>query len=483
MNREHSTRLFQHAIIVTVNDHRDVYFDGSLAVTGNRISKVGPTGALMEELRREGCFDAGNGNLEVIDCSGKIIFPGFISTHNHLFQTLFKGCGDDMVLADWLETMTFPASAHLTPEDTYYAAMIGLLDGIHSGITTQFDYMYAHPMEGLTDPVIDAFLELGVRGVLGRGGMDIGASFGVDPRIMQTTNQVEKDLVRLFDKYHMKHGEMMRIWTAPAAPWSSSDEMLRMLWEMTQHYRTGFSCHISETPFDRDAVYKTHGMTELDYLESRHMVGPNVMMVHSVYLTPQEIKVAAHHGMSVSHNTASNMYLSSGVAPIPAMLEAGLVVSLGLDGAASNNGQDMIELMKLTALLQKVHTLDPTVISAEKVLEMATIEGARALNMEDQIGSLEAGKLADLVVFNPLLAAKAIPMHNPVSTLVYSATENNVEQVIIDGKDVLKDGIIVTLEDEQKTLAAAQAQADHLAMRAGITNRRQGHVWNNTYRW
>lgn len=484
MTTKDQVRLFQNAIVVTVNENRDVYFSGSVLVVGERIAKVGPVAEVEEAMRAEGFFAKEVVNrVEIIDCQGKIIFPGFISTHNHLYQTMLKGCGDDMVLSKWLETMTFPASAHLQEENAYYGAMIGLLDGLHSGITTQLDYMYPHPIEGLTDPVIAAFLETGVRGVLGRGGMDSGAEFGVDSRIMQKPQDVERDLLRLFDRYHLKHGDQMRIWTAPAALWSNSEEMLTMLWELTKHYNTGFSCHISETPFDREAVFQRHGMTELDFLEKHGMVGSNVMLVHAVYLTKRDIKMAADYGMSISHNTASNMYLSSGVAPIPAMLEAGLVVSLGLDGAASNNGQDMLELMKLTALLHKVHTLDPTIISAEKVLEMATIEGARALGMDDIIGSLEVNKYADLVVFDALNAAKAIPMHNPVSTLVYSSTENNINQVVISGKDVLVDGIVTSIPDERQVLTIAQEEADKLAERAGITNRREGHQWNHKYRW
>lgn len=489
MKSEENNRIkvFRHAIIVTVNPERDVYFDGAIVVDGEKISDVGSDESVIASMFVKGMLDEEGKpvveGVEVINCEGKALFPGFISTHNHLYQSLLKGLGDDMVLSEWLETMTFPASSYITPEDTYYAAMIGLLDGIHSGITTQLDYMYPHPIGALTDPIIEAFLELGVRGVLARGGMDTGSEFGVDSRIMQKPEGVEKDLVRLFEKYHLKYGDQMRIWTAPAALWSNTEEMLEMLWEITQHFKTGFSCHISETPFDRESVCKKHGMGELEFLERKNMTGPNVMLVHSVYLTPEDIDKAAYYNMSVSHNTASNMYLSSGVAPVPTMLEKGVTVSLGLDGAASNNGQDMLELMKLTALLHKVDSLDPTIISAEKVLEMATIEGARSLGMGDKIGSLESGKYADIVVFNPNLAAKAVPMHNPVSTLVYSSTEINIEQVLISGKNVLLDGVVQTISDEPKILAEAQKVAEGLASRAGITNRRERHKWNDKYRW
>lgn len=390
--------LLKNAIVVTVNPQRDVFFEGAVLFGDGRLAYVGPMSELDAALEQRGLAEGEANHLEVIDVSGKVLFPGFINTHNHLYQTMLKGCGDDLALADWLATMTFPASASLDPESAYYGGMIGLMEGVRSGVTTNLDYMYPHPREGLTDPIIKAYRETGVRCVMARGGMDSGIEFGVDPRITQTKEQVERDLVRLFDTYHMKDDGNIRIWTAPAALWSNSDEMLRMLWDITTHYRTGFTCHISETPFDRASTLKQHGMTELEYLEARGMVGKNVLMVHCVYLTAEDIEKAVQYGMTISHNVASNMYLSSGVAPVPQMLEKGLHVSLGLDGAASNNGQDMLELMKLTSLLQKVHTLDPTIISAEKVLEMATIDGARALMMDDEIGSLEEGKRADIVI-------------------------------------------------------------------------------------
>ena len=202
-------------------------------------------------------------------------------------------------------------------------------------------------------------------------------------------------------------------------------------------------------------------------------------MVHCVHLNHEDILRAARHDLKVSHNPVSNMYLSSGIAPIPEMLAAGITIGLGVDGAASNNGQDMLELMKATALLQKVGTLDPTVITAEKVLEMATIDGARAVGLEKEIGSLEVGKKADFVVFDPFRNPKAVPLHNPVSTLVYSSTMENIESVAVDGEFVLLEGRFTMLDDEQKLLREAQRVAEDLCVRGGITNRLDGHAWRS----
>lgn len=464
--------LLKNGIIVTVNPDREVFFHGAVAIEGNRIAEVGESAALEAKYA---------GAAKVTDLEGKIVFPGFVNTHNHLFQTLLKGLGDDMVLKDWLETMTFPAATNLTREDCYLAAMLGCMEGLHSGITTMLDYMYPHPVGELSDGVVDAFRELGIRGILGRGCMDTGAQFGVHPGIMQKTPEIEADLHRVFKAYHNSEDGRIKVWVAPAAMWSNSRENLEMLWRVAKQYHSGFTVHISETPFDRDAAEELHGKPDAELLEELGIVGPNVLMVHCCYLTDKDIAMAKKYDIKVSHNVCSNQYLSSGVADVPKMLRNGITVSLGVDGAASNNAQDMVELMKFTALQHKVATRDPLAMSAEKVLEMATIDGARALGMEDEIGSLEAGKKADLVIFDPVECPKAIPMHNPVSTLVYSSSIKNIVGAIVDGKVVMENGVITTVKDEKEIYRRVQKCAEDLCERGKITNRREGHKWNRTY--
>lgn len=464
--------LLKNGIIVTVNPDREVLFHGAVAVQGNKIVDVGESTALEAKYP-----DA----AQVTDLEGKIVFPGFVNTHNHLFQTLLKGLGDDMVLKDWLETMTFPAATNLTREDCYLAAMLGCMEGLHSGITTMLDYMYPHPTGELSDGVIDAMRELGIRGILGRGCMDTGAQFGVHPGIMQDMDTIEKDLRRLFETYHNSENGRIKIWVAPAAMWSNSRPLLEMLWRVTNEYKSGFTVHISETPFDRDAAEELHGKPDAELLEEMGIVGPNVLMVHCCYLTDKDIAMAKKYDMKVSHNVCSNQYLSSGVADVPKMLRNGITVSLGVDGAASNNAQDMVELMKFTALQHKVATRDPLAMTAEKVLEMATIDGARALGMEDEIGSLEVGKKADLVIFDPVECPKAIPMHNPVSTLVYSASMKNIVGAMVDGKVVMENGVITTVKDEKEIYRRVQKCAEDLCERGHITNRREGHKWNRSF--
>ncbi len=455
--------LIGNVTIVTVNKEREILENYALVIDGARIKDIGPS-----ELIKEKYKDI----KKIIDGTGKIIFPGLINTHNHLFQNLLKGLGDDLVLSDWLKKMTFPSAAHLTPKDTYDAAMLGCVDGIRSGTTTMLDYMYPHPVEGLSDGIINAFRELKIRGIFGRGMMNTGMEYGTHKAITQEIDVIEKDCYRLFEKYHGTENGRIKIWMAPAAVWSNSKDLLKLTWKITNEYKSGYTVHVSETPFDREASMGLHGSFDMNVLEELGIVGPNVLMVHSVYLTDRDIRAARHYDMKVSHNPVSNMYLSSGVAPVPRMIESGITVGLGSDGPASNNSQDMIELLKFTALLHKVHTKDPTVITSEKVLEMATIDGAKAIGMEDEIGSIEIGKKADFFIYNPYLHSKSIPMHHPVSTLVYSGTHACVETVVIDGNVILENGVLLTA-DEEKIKRDGQKSADDLAERAGTAGNKR----------
>ncbi len=449
--------IIDRTTLVTMNPGRDILEGHSLVIDDDRISAILPQDHPSLDRRGAG----------VIDGQRKFVFPGLINTHNHLFQTLTKGLGDDKVLADWLADMTFPCAAHLTPDDVYHAAMLGCVEGIRCGTTTQLDYMYPHNRDGLSDGVVQAFKVLGIRGILGRGMMNTGEQFGVPRSIMQDVDTVERDCRRLFDTYHDTENGRIKVWTAPAAIWSNTEELLKTAWRITREYGSRFTIHISETPFDREAGKEIHGVWDFEVLEKLGIVGPEVLMVHCVYLTPSEILRSAELGLKVSHNTISNMYLSSGIAPVPEMLEAGVCVALGVDGAASNNSQDMIELMKSTALLHKVNRRDPLAMTGEAVLAMATIEGAKAIGEEENLGSLELGKKADCFIYNPELSAKSTPVHHPVSTLVYSGTHCCVETVLVDGRPLLLDGVL-TAASEVDVIRHGQRTAEDLAARAGI---------------
>lgn len=456
--------LIKNAIIVTVNKNKDILYDHSLVIKDDLIHDIGSNDELINKYEK---------NIsKVINAQGKIVFPGLINNHTHLFQNLLKGMGDDLKLADWFADMTAPSSVHLTREDVYIGAMAGCIEGINSGTTTILDYMYPHPRSKLSDSVIKAFRDTKVRGILGRGMMNTGEEFGTPKCIMQDINEIKKDTLRLLEKYHGADNERIKIWLAPAAAWSNTKKSLISAWKLAQKFDTGFTIHVSETPFDRKATFKLHGCSDAQLLDDLRIVGPNVLMVHCVHLTERDIRMAQYYDMKVSHNPLSNMYLASGVAPIPRLIESGVKVGIATDGAASNNTQDMIEVLKTTALLQKVHAEDPTIITAEKALEMATIEAAASIGMEDEIGSLEEGKKADLFIYNPYQSAKSIPMHNPVSTLVYSGTSENVETVLIDGNIIQEKNMLKTI-NRNEILRNTQKVSDDLIKRSGIESKKK----------
>ncbi len=450
--------LIKNATIVTMNKSREILKNASIAVFQDRIVDIGDTKALehkYQEVKR------------VIDAEGKAVFPGLINTHNHMFQSLLKGLGDDRVLSDWLVECMFPSAATIDQEAVYYGGLVATLDNIHSGTTTILDYMHAQSSPQLSDGVIKAFKKTGVRGILGRGYMDLGEQFGTPKALIQDKAVIQEDILRLLDTYHNSDDGRIKVWLAPAAVWLSSKEMLDWSKKIADEYNTGITVHCSETPFDRQACTEIHGMPDTDTLAHYGIMGPNCLLVHCVHLTDRDIRMLKFHDAKVSHNPGSNMYLSSGVAPIPRLTEVGVTVGLATDGAASNNSNDMIEMLKLAALMQKVTHQDPTIITSDKVLEMATIDGARAIGMEDEIGSLEIGKKADLFIFDPFASAKSTPMHHPVSTLVYSASEQNVEMVMVDGRIILDNFKPTFLESERAVLIQAQEFADDLARKAG----------------
>ena len=462
-------QLILNAVVVTVDPQRRVLWDGAILVRDDRIADLGPTAELKAK------YPA---SAQVIDAAGKVIFPGFINNHTHLFQTLLKGIGDDMELSDWLSHMMFPAAVYLEPEDTYHAAMLGLSEGLHSGVTTTVDYMHCHSKPGLTDGICKAVKDLGVRGIVGRGTMDTGVEYGTCPDLCEKVEDVEADLRRLFKTYHDTENGRLKIWAAPSSMWSNSDEMLKMQWNVVNECGGGFTVHVSETEYARMATEWVHGCNDVDLLEKLGILGPNVLAVHCCWINEKDIALLKAHDIKTSHDACANMYLADGVAPVPEMLKAGVTVGLGLDGAASNNSQDMIELMKCTALLHKNAKLDPMAITAEKVLEMATIDGARALGMEDEIGSLEVGKKADLVFFDPAASQKSTPMHNPVSTLVYSSGMQNITGVMVDGRMLMEGGKLLTASDAD-IIANGQRAAEGLCRRGKITNRGEGHKWES----
>jgi 5-methylthioadenosine/S-adenosylhomocysteine deaminase len=346
----------------------------------------------------------------------------------------------------------------------YVAAALGCIESLRSGCTTIFDYMVDHPETAVYDAILQAFDDTGIQGILGRGLRD-RISEGV-PQTQPTFADQLSDCRRLEAAYGPR-----RIWLAPGATWAMEESSLRTTRRVASERGLRISLHTEEVLFDSQESLRRFGQRTLSFLDGIGFLGPDVLHAHCVQLTDDECQLLARVGAAVAYNPVSNMYLGSGVPPIPRLLELGVTVGLGADGAASNNSQDMLEALKVGALLPKVAARDPAIITAADALRLATTGGAAALGRSD-FGSLEPGQRADLFIFDPL-HAKSTPLHDPVSTLVYASGQPNVRTTIVGGRLRLDDGRIVGL-DERRLLEEAQTLAEQLAVTAGTRKQLAG---------
>ena len=449
--------------LITMNDRREILERASVCVQHDRIAAIGTRQKLQQQYS----------TAELIDCSERIVMPGMVNTHTHSFQTLLKGLGDDMVLKDWFTCMTGPSAVHLTPPDARAAAMHGCVESIRSGVTTLVDFMYAHPRPGMIKEVYEAFDTTGIRGFVCRGFISDGVQYGVPAALIEQPTAALGDAREHIRRYNQPGGRV-QIGLAPNMIWAVNEEGYRLTRKVADEERALITTHVAETGFELETATATYGMNDTEFLSDIGFFGPDVIAVHCVHCTTSDIGIMRKHDTKVSHNPCSNMYLASGCAPIPEMLKAGLSVGLASDGPASSNNHSLFQAMKFAALQQKGVHQDATIIKAEQVLEMATIGGARAVGLEKEIGSIELGKKADIVVLD-YNNAFMTPIHHPVSAIVYSALGHEVTTVVIDGKIVMRDGVVGTV-DEGAVRRQAQINADALTQRAG-TDASKHRLW------
>jgi 5-methylthioadenosine/S-adenosylhomocysteine deaminase len=436
--------------VVTVDPADTIIRPGAVAVSGDRIVAVGSPDALAGTYAPK----------RQIDAPACWIFPGLINTHNHLWQTMLKGLGDDMGLIDWIQRLLVPTMPLIDDELAYLGSALGALESARSGCTTVLDFMHHFPRLSLYDETIRAFEEIGGSLVMARTLRDsVGsatAAYGEDLTLDQQLQHIEA----LLERYGRD-----RVWAAPGTVWGMTVDGLKRVRVLADRLGLLLTIHMNEVAFDSEESVRRNGMRSIPLLASIGFLNDDVLHAHGVWNDDEDIRLLAQHRCAVSYNPVSNMYLGSGVPPIVKMREAGVRLSLATDGAASNNSQDMIEALKLGALLQKVAHKDSTVVTAPEILRMATVGGADALHRPD-LGSLEPGKRADFFLFDPR-RPKSTPLHDPISTLVYTGGEQNVVTTVAAGRVILEDGAIATV-DEGELLARAQAAAERLARQAGL---------------
>ncbi|KAK4992402.1 hypothetical protein LTR50_001161 [Elasticomyces elasticus] len=453
--------LYVHATIITVNSSRDIISDGAIFVQDSRIAAIGKSEALLKEHSHE----------NVVDLEGRIIIPGLVNTHMHTAQTMLRGAADDLELVSWLCERIWPLQGNFTTEDGYAAARLSIAEMLKSGTTCFLESMFAdrYGFDGLCKAVEES----GIRGCLGKivtrefAVMDKG-TYAADPAWAMHPGLVEDRKTSLLGAVAMHEK-----WNGKANG------------RIREHRRAIIFIHIAASPMNctgkcppsrERKAYRSrctapkfasqNNHTPMSYCSSTNLLGPATVLVHMVHLDSGDITTLAETGTHVVHCPSSNTKLASGIAKVPEMLAAGVNVSLGTDGAPCNNTCDMLQEIRLAGILHKVATGDPTAVPAETVLEMATIGGAKALGLDDCIGSLEAGKKADFAVV-VMRKVELQPWFSPVSAVVYTATGRDVEMVVVDGVPVVEHGKLLTMDEEQVWKEAA-ARARQVVERAGL---------------
>ncbi|MGH9769395.1 MAG: amidohydrolase family protein [Blastocatellia bacterium] len=421
--------------VITMNRDRRVFENGFVAIRGERIVEAGAASDLKAKNYKA---------RQTIDARGKVVLPGLINAHTHIPMTLFRGVADDLDLQDWLTKYIFPAEAKNVTRDFVAAgARLGLIEMIRGGTTTYADMYY------FEDAIAEETKKAGLRGVLGETVIDFPAP---DNKTWESALGFTESYVRRW-----KGDALVTPAIAPHAPYTVSAEHLKEVTAFAEKHDVPILMHLAEAPTETKTIAERHNTRPTLYLEKIGFLSPRLLAAHVVHVNDQEIEILKQREVGVAHCPQSNMKLSSGAAPIPQMLKSGLRVGLGTDGAASNHDLSVWEEMDTAAKLHKLVTMIPTVVTAEQALEMATLGGARALHLEKEIGSLEAGKRADLIVVD-LGAPHLTPMYNLPSHLVYAAKASDVTDTIVNGRVLMRNRKLLTLDEEAVKAAARKYQ-------------------------
>lgn len=411
--------------VITMDEKRRVLTDGGIAIAQGRILDVGTRADIQKRY----------GASETIDATNKIIIPGLINGHTHIPMTLFRGLADDLDLQEWLTKYIFPAEAKNVTEDfVRVGTRLGLLEMIRGGTTTYCDMYY------FEDAIAEETAKAGVRGILGQTLIDFPAP---DHKTFEAGLLYTENFVKRWQGH-----ELIVPAIAPHAPYTVSEEHLKAARAFSDRTGAPIVIHVSETRSEVEDSIKAKGLRPVEYLKRIGFLNNKVVAAHVVWPSDEELTILKELGVGVIHNPQSNMKLASGVAPVPKMLALGLLVGLGTDGAASNNDLNLWEEMDTTAKLHKVFSGDPKILSAQQAFEMATILGARALHLDKEIGSIEVGKRADIVIVyrHPLYQ---LPLANIYSDLVYATKASDVQTVLINGRVVMRDRQVLSLNEAE----------------------------------
>lgn len=425
--------LIKNTLIVPVDDDKPAWFRGDILIAGDRIKSISDQPGSL----------ANNGVDLVINGKNLLIMPGLVNTHGHAAMTLFRSYADDMPLKEWLEKKIWPIEENLTAEDVYWGTLLAIAEMIKGGTTT-FTDMYFY-----MEKVAKAAAESGIRSVLSRGMIGFGDS--AEKGLQETEDFIKN--------WHGAEGGRVNVTIGPHAPYTCPPAFLEKVMDLAVKTGRPLHIHLSETKGEVEESISEHGKSPIELVCELGLFKYEVTAAHCVHASDHDIELMAENNVGVAHNPGSNLKLGSGIAPVAKMLEKGIRVGIGTDGAASNNNLDMIEEMRLTALVAKGVAMDPTLITAGKAIEMATALGAEALFLGNT-GRLKEGFKADLIGLR-LDRPHLTPLHDPQAHLVYAAAAADVELVIVNGRVLLEHGQLKTL-DEEKIRAEAAKCAERL---------------------
>ncbi|MBI6939789.1 8-oxoguanine deaminase [Pseudomonas putida] len=430
------TLLIKNAeLLVTMDGERREIKRGGVYIEDNLIKQVGPSDELPQQAD------------EVLDMTGKVVIPGLVNTHHHMYQSLTRvvPAAQDGELFNWL-TNLYPIWARLTPDMIAVSTQTAMAELMLSGCTTSSDHLYIYPNGCKLDDSIHAAAQIGMRFHAARGSMSVGRSQGGLPpdSVVETESAILKESQRLIEDYHdASHGSMLRVVVAPCSPFSVSRDLMREAAVLARSYGVSLHTHLAENVNDIAYSREKFGMTPAEYAEDLGWVGHDVWHAHCVQLDQHGIELFARTGTGVAHCPCSNMRLASGIAPVRKMRDHGVPVGLGVDGSASNDGASMIGEVRQALLLQRVG-FGPDAMTAREALEIATLGGAKVLNRND-IGALAPGMVADLVAFDLGHVAYAGALHDPLAALVF-CTPTHVDTSVINGRVVVRGGRITTVD-------------------------------------
>ena len=420
--------LIKDVNILTYDDGEVKDFNGSVLIENDRIVDIGENITVSAD--------------KVIDGDGNFLMPGLVNTHNHIAMNLFRGLADDMELDTWLNDNIWPMEANLNSNYCYIGSLLAIVEMIKTGTTT-FNDMYFY-----MSSVARAVEKSGIRGVLAYGMIDFGDE--------EKRENEFKENIDLIKNFHNTADGRITCKFGPHSPYTCSKELLERTREEADKYNVGIHIHMNETQKEIQDVKEATGKRPFEYLNDLGVLKSDVIAAHCVWLSDNEIKIIKENNVNVSHNPCSNMKLASGISPVSKLLENNINVAIGTDGSSSNNNLDIFEEMKFTSLLQKVNTLNPKVLPSDEVFKMATINGAKALGLKD-IGTIEKGKKADLIIIDKKSITMTPNSNKPSSNIVYSANGYDVLTTICNGKILMEDKKIQTLNEEKIKEYASEA--------------------------